>query len=154
LFSRMIPPLGRRVFVITLETGRWHRWCAPGAYHTEVRVPKATPSGIIRSAKCMVCPWIKYNICIKKGTLDVSKSDRFVLSSVWYMAVSSKYSQGYLKSLTAMSSQRSALSIQLSEQPAEHALHFFGLLGQFAVVLGIDQLQIPGQQQAVVQLAG
>jgi len=63
-------------------------------------------------------------------------------------------SQGYLKSLTAMSSQRSALSIQLSEQPAEHALHFFGLLGQFAVVLGIDQLQIPGQQQAVVQLAG
>ena len=52
--------------------------------------------------------------------------------------------------LSAVSFQRSAF---LGARHA-HMLHFAGSLGQFAVVLGVNQLDLPRQQQVVVQLAG
>jgi hypothetical protein len=51
----------------------------------------------------------------------------------------------------AASYQRSAVIIQLLNQRREHSFNFGGLLGQFLVFGGLQETQIAGQQQVILQ---
>src|SRR6516225_8052528 len=62
----------------------------------------------------------------------------------------SKYSQGYLKS---SGPELSAIGGQLLKQRGQHALQLGRTLREFRVILGLDELQILGQQQVILQLA-
>lgn len=45
------------------------------------------------------------------------------------------------------------VSFQLLEERGEHAFQFGGLLGQLRVILVLNQLQVPGRQKMVFELA-